>query len=31
MRGWPGVPVILITTKSKSWRPRTPAVSKPGE
>jgi hypothetical protein len=30
-RSCPGVPVILITTTSKSWRPRTPAISKPGE
>jgi len=30
-RACPGVPVILITTTSRSWRPRTPAVSKPGE
>jgi hypothetical protein len=27
----PGVPVVLITTKSKRWRPRMPGVSKPGE
>ena len=30
-RACPGVPVIVITTTSKSWRPRTPAISKPGE
>lgn len=27
----PGVPVVLITTKSKRWRPRMAGVSKPGE
>ena len=30
-RGCPDVPVVLITTTSKSWRPRSPAVSKPCE
>lgn len=27
----PGVPVVLITTKSKRWRPRMAGVSKPAE
>ena len=27
----PGVPVMLILTKSKRWLPRAPEVSKPGE